>query len=295
MSFSTVRERNARRYRRALRSRTVLNDMLQDTGMTGAYPTTSPATNPEPKDLIIADNDYRQEGLDPAKVIGSMQYAACSCRPDLALVCSALGSERQTKTLAGLKNLKRSIGYVAGTIDMGLIYHGATSSRFAQITVWVDSEFGGDLKLAKDPTGRPRYGFAIFVGNDLVYYRTTAADSVVLSSAHAEIIGLSEACRHLSWVRNVLKDCGFKLNSTVIYEDNAAAISIATRAYLTSRTRHIHLRDLYVRELVKKGDVEIRYVKTSENIADFFTKFQPIATFRIHRDILMGIRPVKRA
>ena len=46
---------------------------------------------------------------------------------------------------------------------------------------------------------------------------------------------------------------------------------------------------------VKKGDVEIRYVKTSENIADFFTKFQPIATFRIHRDILMGIRPVKRA
>ena len=274
---------------------TVLNDMLQDTGMTGAYPTTSPATNPEPKDLIIADNDYRQEGLDPAKVIGSMQYAACSCRPDLALVCSALGSERQTKTLAGLKNLKRSIGYVAGTIDMGLIYHGATSSRFAQITVWVDSEFGGDLKLAKDPTGRPRYGFAIFVGNDLVYYRTTAADSVVLSSAHAEIIGLSEACRHLSWVRNVLKDCGFKLNSTVIYEDNAAAISIATRAYLTSRTRHIHLRDLYVRELVKKGDVEIRYVKTSENIADFFTKFQPIATFRIHRDILMGIRPVKRA
>ena len=274
---------------------TVLNDMLQDTGMTGVYPTTSPATNPEPKDLIVADDDYRQEGLDPAKVIGSIQYAACSCRPDLALVCSALGSERQEKTLAGLKNLKRSIGYVAGTVNMGLIYHGATSSRFAQITVWVDSEFGGDLKLVKDPTGRPRYGFAIFVGNDLVSYRTKAAETVVLSSAHAEVIGLSEACRHLSWVRNVLKDCGFKLNPTVIYEDNAAAISIATRAYLTSRTRHIHLRDLYVRELVKKGDVEIRYVKTNENIADFFTKFQPVATFRIHRDILMGISPVKRA
>ena len=43
--------------------------MLQDTGMTGVYPTTSPATNPEPKDLIVADDDYRQEGLDPAKVV----------------------------------------------------------------------------------------------------------------------------------------------------------------------------------------------------------------------------------
>ena len=210
-------------------------------------------------------------------------------------MCSSLGSERQKKTLAGLKNLKRSIGYVAGTVNMGLIYHGATTSRFAQITVYVDSEFGGDLKLTMNPTGRPRYGFGIFVGNDLVAYRTKSADTVVLSSANAEIIGLSEACRHLTWTRNLLKDLGFKLSPTVVYEDNAAAISIATRAYLTSRTRHIHLRDLYVRELVTNGDVEIRYVKTNENIADFFTKFQPVATFRIHRDIRMGICPVKRA
>ena len=88
------------------------------------------------------------------------------------------------------------------------------------------------------------------------------------------------------------KDLGFKLNPAVAYEDNAAAISIATRAYLTSHTRHIHLRDLYVRELVTNGDVEIRYVKTNENIADFSAKFQPVATFRIHRGILMGICPV---
>ena len=59
--------------------------------------------NPEPIDLITAENEYRHEGLDPAKVIGSVQYAASSCHPDLALVCSSLGSERQKKTLAGLK------------------------------------------------------------------------------------------------------------------------------------------------------------------------------------------------
>ena len=53
---------------------------------------------------------------------------------------------------------------------MGLVYHGATASRYAQITVYVDSEFEGDLKLTKDPTWRPRYGFAIYVGNDLVSY-----------------------------------------------------------------------------------------------------------------------------
>ena len=33
-----------------------------------------------------------------------------------------------------------------------------------------------------------------------------------------------------TWSRNLLKDLGFKLNPAVVYEDNAAAISIATRA-----------------------------------------------------------------
>ena len=37
---------------------------------------------------VVVDDEYRHEGLDPAKVIGSMQYAASSCRPDLALVYS---------------------------------------------------------------------------------------------------------------------------------------------------------------------------------------------------------------
>ena len=72
---------------------TLLNGMLEKTGMTGVYPTTSPAMNPEPNGLITAENEYHHEGLDPAKVISSVQYAASSCRPDLALVCSSLGSE----------------------------------------------------------------------------------------------------------------------------------------------------------------------------------------------------------
>ena len=225
-----------------------------------------------------------------------MLRAAAVLISRLCALLSALGSERQTPTRAGLKNLKRAVSYVAGTVNMGLTYHGATTDRYAQITVFVDSAFGGDLKLVQKPTGRPRYGFGVFVGNDLVYWQTKAADSVVLSSAHAEILGMSQACRQIAWMRNILNDAGFaQFKKAVIYEDNAAAISIAQREYLTSRTRHIHMRDLYVRELVARGDVEIRYVKTNENIADFFTKFQPIALFRAHRDILMGISPVKRA
>ena len=40
--------------------------------------------------------------------------------------------------------------------------------------------------------------FASHIGHDLIAYCTKSAGTVVLSSAHAEIIGLSEACRHLS-------------------------------------------------------------------------------------------------
>ena len=177
---------------------------------------------------------------------------------------------------------------------MCLIYHGVTTSRFAQITVYVDSEFGGDLKLTINPTRRPRYGFGIFAGNDLVAYRTKPADAVVLSSENAEIIGLSEACRNLPWTRNLLEDLRFKLNPTVVYEDNAAAISIATRAYpnLTRTLQPSTCATSTSASSLRTATSRSATSKTNVNIAGFFAKFQPVATFRIHRDILMGICPV---
>ena len=133
------------------------------------------------------------------------------------------------------------------------------------------------------------------MSNDLYDWLTKSANSACISSAHAEVISMSEGGRKIQYGRHVLDDAGFQQKTTVMYSDNRAALLIATRDYLTERTRHIHLRDLCIRELVENGTIAVKYVKSSENVADFLTKFQPVAVFRAQRDLIMGIVPTKRA
>ena len=43
-----------------------------------------------------------------------------------------------------------------------------------------------------------------------------------------------------------------------------------------------------MRELVRSGDIEIEYVKSEDNLADFFTKILPVATYRKLCDLIMS-------
>ena len=45
-----------------------------------------------------------------------------------------------------------------------------------------------------------------------------------------------------------------------------------------------------IRMLVRYKHIKLRYVKSEDNLADFFTKIQPISTFRKQRDKIMNIK-----
>ena len=111
-----------------------------------------------------------------------------------------------------------------------------------------------------------------------------------LSSTSAEIGTMSDAGRRLMWLIRTLVGAGFEIPPATIFEDNQAAIKIAERHTITERTRHLHIRDLYIRQIVNKGYAKPEYVKSSENLADFFTKILPQSLFRKFRDRIMGIQ-----
>ena len=63
------------------------------------------------------------------------------------------------------------------------------------------------------------------------------------------------------------------------YEDNQAAIRFVQGQTLTERTRHIHREDSAIRELQRNKEINIQYINTAYNLADFFTKILPMTTF----------------
>ena len=66
---------------------------------------------------------------------------------------------------------------------------------------------------------------------------------------------------------------------TTVYEDNAAALSIATNQRLTSRSKHFSVKYHHFWESVKNGEIKVEKIDTKEQNADYMTKGLPHENF----------------
>jgi hypothetical protein len=112
---------------------------------------------------------------------------------------------------------------------------------------------------------------------------------VALSTAEAEYIAAGHCCTQLLWMRQTLRDYGYKLTKVPLLCDNESAIRMADNPVKHSRTKHIAIRYHFLRDHQQKGDIEIAYVSTKEQLADVFTKpldEQTFTKFRHELNIL---------
>ena len=66
----------------------------------------------------------------------------------------------------------------------------------------------------------------------------------------------------------------------IVRVDNVGAIFMSENTSTSGRTKHIDIRYRYVNEMILDGFLKVVFVKTSENIADVFTKNVRSETYR---------------
>ena len=83
---------------------------------------------------------------------------------------------------------------------------------------------------------------------------------------------------------------GYFFQKNVIYQDNQSAIRIEKngRNSCTGNSRHIHIRYMFTKDRVDKGEFEIEYCPTESMLADYFTKPLQGSLFNRFREIIMG-------
>jgi hypothetical protein len=69
-----------------------------------------------------------------------------------------------------------------------------------------------------------------------------------------------------------LRDYGYKLSKVPLLCDNESAICMRNNPVEHSRTKHIAIWYHFLRDHQQRGDIEIAYVSTKEQLADIFTK-----------------------
>jgi hypothetical protein len=105
-----------------------------------------------------------------------------------------------------------------------------------------------------------------------VSWASKKQNSVALSTAKAEYIVTGHCCAQLLWMRQTLRDYGYKLSKDPLLCDNESAIRMADNSVEHSRTKHIDIQYHILRDHQQKGDIEIAYVSTKEQLAGIFTK-----------------------
>lgn len=160
-------------------------------------------------------------------------------------------------------SVKRIFRYLHGTSDLGLLY----TSNGNGLHAYSDADFAGDAK-----TRRSTNGFVSLINGTAVSWTSQLQKSVSLSTTEAEFVAASEGAKELVWLKRLSFEIGGTKGIPVLFVDNASAIKLVKNHEFYKRSKHIEVRYYFVRELYQKGDINVEFVRSENQLGDMFTK-----------------------
>jgi hypothetical protein len=238
-----------------------IQDILTKFGMKDAKPIKTPMGTNGHLDLDTGGKFVDQKVY--RSMIGSLLYL-CASRPDIMLsVCMCARFLADPKEVH-LRAVKRILRYLVHTPKIGLWYPKGSSF---DLLGYSDADWAG-CKINRKSTS----GTCQFLGRSLVSWSSKKQNLVALSTAEAEYIAAGHCCTQLLWMRQTLRDYGYNFSKVPLLCDNESAIRMADNPVEHSRTKHIAIRYHFLRDHQQKGDIEIAYINTKDQLADIFTK-----------------------
>lgn len=178
--------------------------------------------------------------------------------------------------------VKRILRYLKGTLELQLTFDGNDRSS---IQAYADADWGGCEESRRSTTG-----YAFVSAGACVWWSSKRQATVALFTSEAEYMACSAACQEIRWLLNFTELPSFNLPKPVIlWSDNQGAILLSANCIQHQRTKHIDLRHHFIRDMVKDGQVVLKYVPTEEMVADIFTESLTAEKFKICREKL-GLR-----
>ena len=119
-----------------------------------------------------------------------------------------------------------------------------------------------------------------FFGPNLISLCARKQATVSRSSTKEEYKALANATAEIIWVQSMLKELGIKSQQApCLWCDNLGATYLSANPVFHARTKHIEIDFHFIRERVAHKQLDIRFVHSSDQIADGFTKALPVKSF----------------
>lgn len=264
-----------------LSQETYINKILDRFRMKDCSPNVAPIVKGDTFSLDqCPKNELEREqmkNIPYASVVGSIMYAQVCTRPDIAFIVGMLGKYQSNPGLDHWRAAKKVLRYLKGTKDYMLMYKRTDN---LEVIGYSDSDYAGCIDSRKSTSG-----YVFMLADGAISWRSSKQSLTATSTMEAEFVSCFEATCHGVWLKSFiskLRVVDSISKPLTLYCDNSAAVFMAKNNKSGSRSKHIDIKYLAIRERVKEKKVVIKHVSTELMIADPLTKGMPPKKFKDH-------------
>jgi hypothetical protein len=205
------------------------------------------------------------------RIVGSLMYIMLGTRGDIAYAVSIASRHLTNPGPQHMKLVWRILRYLKGTKSHRLTYKG----HLEMLKGFTDADWAGC-----HGTRRSTAGYLFNIGSGAISWQSKRQSVVALSTCEAEFMGQTQATKEAIWLRKLLNELNLSQGkaATIICGDNQGAIALSSNPQYHSRTKHMDIQRKWQGEVQESGTVELKFVPTTEQIADGLTK--PLARDR---------------
>lgn len=127
-------------------------------------------------------------------------------------------------------------------------------------------------------------GGAFFLEEKLIRWISKKQSCVSQSTTEAKYVVIVINFSNIVWNKQFLEGMQEEvIDHVTIYYDNTSVINISKNMVTHANTKHISIKNHYLREKFQENQVSLQYVKFKETIAGIFTKSLPKNAFEYLR------------
>ena len=226
-----------------------------------------------PHEHLTKDDSPRVPDKQRVKIyqqlIGSLMYAACATRPDIAFAVNTCSQFMQNPGEKHLQAAKHVLRYLKATKDQKLVYSRHGPEQANKLYGYVDADHAGCQDDRKSVGG-----YVLMLNGGAVSWASRKIKVVSISSFESEWYSASICGCEIAVLRRLMEEIDFAQKTpTVLFEDNAACVHVATsQKSMNPRSKHIDVRVFKLKEFVEDGILQLNKVESIHNIADCLTK-----------------------
>ena len=216
------------------------------------------------------------------ELVACLLFVSISTCPGIAFMVKELSHWLNCFGAKHVAVAKQCICYLAGTKQLGLLYHHQFTSvlggvfyshiclpsEFPDVVcAFSDADWAGQLDDHKSTSGM----VLMFNGAAITWW-SQVIHLVACSSQDAEFMSLSDACCEVVFIQSLLNSISFHVDKMTLFSDNKGSLCLAKDPADHQKSKHIAVRYFFICQCVEMQQVQVCYVKTTEQLADLLTK-----------------------